>query len=121
MTNTGPARPTDRDVARLCQLQNALVGSRLPMRGDATPRERYRGTGVGVVLGQMRSSGRCAYDTGCYRLAAVEELNVNPLRRHADGCERLFHVRHEPSRPAEVDFCVSWYADLVEDRSRQVT
>ena len=26
VTNTGPARPTDRDVARLGQLQNALVG-----------------------------------------------------------------------------------------------
>jgi hypothetical protein len=26
VTNTGPARPTDRDVARLGQFQNALVG-----------------------------------------------------------------------------------------------
>ena len=26
VTNTGPARPTDRDVARFGQLQNALIG-----------------------------------------------------------------------------------------------
>src|SRR5262245_49725140 len=69
----------------------------------------------------MRCSRCCADDTRVHRLTAVEEFNVNLLRRHAHGCERLFHVCHEPSRPAEVDFCVSWYADLVEDRPRQVT
>ena len=58
---------------------------------------------VGVVLGRMRSSRRCADDTGRQRLAAVEDFRVNPLRRHAQGCERLFHIRHEASRPAEVD------------------
>jgi hypothetical protein len=26
VTNTGPARPADRDVARFGQLQNALIG-----------------------------------------------------------------------------------------------
>ena len=63
----------------------------------------------------------CADDAGRHRLAAVEELDVNPLRRHAHGGERLFHLRHEASRPADVDVRVSWNADLVEDRSRQVT
>ena len=83
VTNTGPARPADRDVARLGQLQDALVGRRLPVRGDAAARERYQRTGVGVVLGQMRSSRRCADDARRHRLAAVEDLDVNPLRRHA--------------------------------------
>src|SRR5690348_15131164 len=38
VADAGPASPADRDVARLGQLQNALVG-RLPMRGDAAARE----------------------------------------------------------------------------------
>ncbi len=121
MTNTGPARPTDRDVARLGQLQNALVGRRLPVCGDATARERYQRTCVSVILGQMRSSRRCADDTRSHRLAAVKDFDVNPFGRHAEGCERLFHVCHEASRPAEVDIRLWWDADLVEDRSRQVT
>ena len=47
--------------------------------------------------------------------------DVNPLRRYARGCERLFHVCHEASWPAEIDVRLSRDADLVEDRSRQVT
>src|SRR5262249_15193131 len=35
VTNAGPARPTDRDVARLGQLQNALVGRGFPVCCDA--------------------------------------------------------------------------------------
>jgi hypothetical protein len=121
VTNTRPARPTNRDVARLGQLQDALVGRRLPVCGDATARERNQRTSVGVVLGQMRSSRRCSDDTGSHRLAAVEDFDVNPLRRHAQGCERRFYVCHEASRPTEVDSRPSGDADLVEDRSRQVT
>src|SRR5262249_37297676 len=109
------------DVAGFGQLQNALVGRRVPVCGDATARERYQRTGVGVVLGQMRSSRRCADDARSDRLAAVEEFDVNPLRRHTQGCERLFHIRHEAGRPAEIDIRFPWDADLVEDRSRQVT
>jgi hypothetical protein len=56
VTDTGPGRPTDRDVACLGQLQDALVGRRLPVCGDATARERYQRTGVGIVLRQVRSS-----------------------------------------------------------------
>src|SRR5262245_28467012 len=69
----------------------------------------------------MRSSRRCADDAGSDRLAAVEEFDVNTLRRHAQGCERLFHIRHEASRPAEIDVRFPWDADLVEDRLRQMT
>src|SRR5262249_30256306 len=111
VTNTGAARPTDRDVARLGQLQNALIGRRLPMCGDATARERYQRTGVGVVLRQMRCSRRCVDDTGSHGLAAVEQLDVNLLGRHAQGYERVFHLCHEASRPAEVDIRLSWEAD----------
>src|SRR6185436_6131881 len=89
--------------------------------GDATARERHQRTGAGIVLGRMRSSRRCADDTRGHRLASVEELDVNALRRHAHGCEHLFHLCHEPGRPAEVHVCVSWDADLVEDRPRHVT
>src|SRR5204862_6376264 len=78
MTNTGPARPTNWDVARLGQLQNALVGRGLPVRGDATARERYQRTGVGVVLGQMGSSGRCVDDARSHRLSTLEDFDVNP-------------------------------------------
>src|SRR6266699_2776899 len=69
----------------------------------------------------MRSSRRCADDTRSHRLAAVEEFDVNPLRRDAKRRERLFHICHEAIRPAEVDIRVSRDAGLVEDGSRQVT
>src|SRR5207244_12409668 len=68
----------------------------------------------------MRGSRRCADDTRGHRLAAVEHFDVNPLRRHTQGCERLLHRGHEASRPAEVHIPVSWDADLIEDRPRQV-
>jgi hypothetical protein len=55
VTNTRPARPADGHVARLGQLQNALVG-RLPMCGAAAACERDQRTRVAVVRGQMRSS-----------------------------------------------------------------
>src|SRR5712691_2429446 len=58
VTNTGPARPTDRDIARLGQLQDALVGCRVPVCRDPAARERHQRAGVGVVLGRMRSSCR---------------------------------------------------------------
>src|ERR1700745_2274887 len=69
----------------------------------------------------MRSSRCCTDDTRCHRLAAVKNFDVNPLRRHAEGCERRFHLSHEASRPADIDIRLPWYADLVEDRLRQVT
>src|SRR5260221_9606493 len=69
----------------------------------------------------MWSSRRCADDTRSHRLAAVEDFDLTPLRRHVQGCERLFHVCHEASQPAEVDVRFSRDADFVEDRSRQVT
>src|SRR5215472_5853682 len=74
-----------------------------------------------VVLGNMWSPRRCADDTRRHRLAAVEDFDANPLRHQARGCERLFHVCHEASWPAEIDVRLSRDADLVEDRSRQVT
>src|SRR5262245_35312263 len=87
VTDHGPARPTDRDVAGLGQLQKALVGRGVPVRGDATARERYQrtgaGVGVGVVFGKVRGSRASADDAGGHRLAAVEDFDMNPLRRHA--------------------------------------
>src|SRR5262249_30207097 len=88
---------------------------------DAASRERYQRTGAGVVLGNMRSQRRCADDTRSHRLAAAEDFDVNPRSRHARGGERLFHVCYEASRPAEIDVRLARDADLVEDRSRQVT
>src|SRR5215470_13049263 len=69
----------------------------------------------------MRRSRRSAEDARGHRFAAIEKLDVNPLRRHAKGCERFFHVRHEARRPAEVDICLWWDTDLVKNRARQVT
>src|SRR5262249_32510612 len=120
VTNAGPARPADRNVARLGELQDALVGRRLPVCGDTTARERHQRTSVAVILGQMRRSRRCADDTRSHGLAAVEDFDLDSPRRHAQGCERLSHLCHETSRPAEVDIGLLWDAELVEDRPRQV-
>src|SRR5262249_49469952 len=106
--------------ARLGQLQDALVRRRIPMCGDATTRESYQGTGVSVVVGSMRSSRRCVNDTRRDRLAAIEDFDVNPLRRHAQSHEHFFHVCHKASRPAEIDIRLSWEADLIEHSSRQM-
>jgi hypothetical protein len=51
----------------------------------------------------------------------IVRIDPVPLRRHAQGCYRLFHVLHEASRPAEADIRFSWNADLGKDRPRQVT
>ena len=59
------------------------------MYGDATSRERDQRTGVGIVLGQVGISRRGADDTRSHRLAAVEDLDVNSRRRHAQVCQRL--------------------------------
>jgi hypothetical protein len=45
---------------------------------------------------------------------------VNPPRCNAHVRERLFHVRHETSRPTKVDIRILRDADLIENRSRQV-
>src|SRR5436309_14008256 len=46
---------------------------------------------------------------------------MNPLRRDAKCCERLFHLCHEAIRSADVDIRLWWKADFIEYRSRQVT
>jgi hypothetical protein len=46
---------------------------------------------------------------------------VNPLRRNAQSCERLFHVRHEARRPANVDIGLWRNAGLAQHRLGQVT
>src|SRR4029077_2274597 len=120
VTNTGPARPTDRNVARLSQLQDALVGRRLPACSDATARKRYQWTGFRVVLGQVRRSRRYADDTGSHRFAAVEDFDVNPLRSHAQGRECFFHIGHKRIGDEEIKIRLWRDADLFEDRPRQV-
>src|SRR4029077_7072863 len=50
-----------------------------------------------------------------------EEFDVNPPRRHAHAEKRLFHVCHEAGGAAEVEIRLPWDADVVQDRSRQVT
>src|SRR5262249_31170068 len=82
VTNTGAARPTNRDIASLGQLQDALVGGRLPMGCDAASRERYQRTGFGVALGRMWDAYRRADETRVHRLAATEDFSMNPLGRH---------------------------------------
>ena len=120
MTDPRSACPPDRNVTCFGQLQNALVG-RLPVRGDAAARERYQRAGVGVVLGHVSCSHRCADDTRGPRLTAVEKFEVNLPLGDADGGERLLHVGHECCGPADVDICVARESDRIEDRSRHVT
>ena len=91
------------------------------MCGNATTRERYQRSCVGVVFGQMRRSRRCADNTRRHRLTAVKDFDVNPRRLNAEASERLLHLRHEASRSAEIYIRLARDADLVEDRSRQVT
>src|SRR4030095_13345775 len=69
----------------------------------------------------MWSSRLGTCDTGGRRFATIEDLNVNPLRCHTHGRERFGHVRHEATWPTQVDIRLAWYADFVEDRSRQMT
>src|SRR5215471_8731764 len=69
----------------------------------------------------MRRSCHCADHSRSHRLAAVEEFDVNALRRDAEGYERVFHVCHESSRTTEVHVGLLREADLVEDRSREAT
>src|SRR5205807_10182533 len=69
----------------------------------------------------MRSSRHCADDTRGHGLTAIEKFDVNLLRHHAQCCELVFHVCHEPGRPAEVAIRISWKADLSEHRPRVVT
>src|SRR5690348_10757482 len=69
----------------------------------------------------MRGPCRCTDDARCHRLASVKELDVNTPGSETRTCERLFHVGHETSRPAKVDIRFSWDANLIENRSRQVT
>lgn len=88
------------------------------MCGDSAARERYLRAGIGVLFGQMRDSLCLAGDSRGHRLAPVENLDVNPLPRHAH-LRHLFHVRHEASRPTKVDIRISWDPDLIEtDRDR---
>ena len=113
MTN-GRGRRTPRPAP------NAPLGRCLPVGGDAAARERYQRTNVGVILRRMRSAPPCADDTRGHRLAAVEHFDVDPLRRQAHRGERLLHVCHEASRSAEVDICLCWDVDVLEDRPREV-
>src|SRR5215472_13237866 len=107
MTYTGPARPTDWNVACLGQFQNVLICRRFPMRAHAAPREEDHRTGVCVAIGRVRNSRCSANDTRGHRLTSVEDLDVKPFRCYAEGCEALLHVSHEASRPAKVDVRVS--------------
>jgi DNA-binding IclR family transcriptional regulator len=49
------------------------------MCSDATARERYQWTSVGVVLRQMRRARYCADDAGSYRLAIASLQLVLPV------------------------------------------
>ena len=69
----------------------------------------------------MRSSRHGADDTRGHGLAAVEDLDVNALRRHTQGRERLSHVRHESGWPTKVDIRISWQSEFNENRLGEAT
>jgi len=80
---------------------------------------RANDTSGPVLASYLSRCGACvtALTTpGAHRFAAVEDFDVNPFRRHAQGRERFLHVCHEPSRPPKVDVRDSWDADLIERR-----
>ena len=54
-------------------------------------------------------------------MAAFQDFEMNAPRRHAEGCERVFHLCHEACGTAEVDVRLPWQADLIEHRLRQST
>src|SRR5262249_8629906 len=62
-----------------------------------------------------------ADNSGGHRLTAVEDFDVDPLRRHTHGRERLGHFRHEATWPTQVDFRLTRHAGFVESGSRQMT
>ena len=85
VADAGPARPADRDVAGLGQLQQALVrrgsSGRRSRCARRTPADRCRRRGRADAAARRRR----ADDTRGQRRAAGEELHVNPGRRHAEA------------------------------------
>src|SRR5579872_3334148 len=110
MAHTGPARPANWNSARFGQFQNTLVDRRVPVCSYTASRERHQRPGVGVALGQMRISFYRAHYTRVHRLAAIEDLDVNPLWRDAVARERRFHICHKDSRSTKVNIRFLWDA-----------
>ncbi len=121
MANAGSARPPDRHVARLGELEEAAVRRRLPVRSDAAARERHQRADLGVVLRPVWRPRRRAHHARSHRFAAVEDLDVNLRRRNSESAESLLHLRQEAGRTAQVDFGLSRKPDAGEDGRRQAT
>ena len=60
-------------------------------------------------------------DAGRHRLATAEDFSTNPTWRDANTCKRVFHLRHESSRPAQVDIGLRRDTEFFENGSRQTT
>ena len=84
------------------------------MCGDAAARERYQRTGIGIVLGQMRSPSRCTYDTRGHRLTTVEDFDVYLLRLQAEVRKQLGEVAFNAK-------CVEGQAASVEEAIAEAT
>src|SRR6185436_19353661 len=91
------------------------------MYRNATAGERDQWTGVGIVREAVRHSLRGADNTRGHGLAAVEDLDMNPLWRDAKPRKCFLHVHHEGIWPAEIDIRLWRKTDLIECRSRQTT
>lgn len=120
VTNSSPARPTHRDVTRLSKLQNALVLRPAPVCGDAAACERHEWALIGIVLRQVRSCRRRTRYARGPGLAAVKDLDVDPLPRHAQLGKYLFHLGHKTRWPTEVNIRILRHANTLENRLRQV-
>jgi len=69
----------------------------------------------------MGSTCHAANDAGIRGLAAVEDFGMNLLRRHTQLRKRLFHVRHEACRSAEIDVRLPGDTRRIEHRLRHMT
>src|SRR5262249_56988878 len=79
VTDPSPAGPTNWHVARLGELEQALIRRGLPTRCDPAARERDQRARAGLADRQMRRPLRSGHQAWRARFTAQEELPVDPI------------------------------------------
>ena len=102
-----PARPPDRHVAGLGQLEQVLVRRRIPADPDPAARERDERTGARHAGWRVRRARRGGDDAGGQRFATAEALGVDPGSGDAPRGEAGGDLAHEARRAAQVEVAVA--------------
>src|SRR5262249_23253336 len=114
VTDTRAARPPDRNVAGLRELEEALLVRRAPSNGETAPGEGHQGPRSGNPRRWMRRSHRGADHTRRQRGETGEDLGVDPIAEHAPGGQASPQVGEKARRPAEVEVGLARNAKPVE-------